>query len=198
MTIAFVSIGQNCTVASWLLKQELRAQSLLFDWARSNLATVREILECGLEYHLQHMMLADYPITYPHRSRETSQDYMTRCAQRFFDTLMHADNLYLIHCAPQPIEAAALLAIENAAAKYRTQEFSILGLYGFTGNALGIVCTSELSPRTRYYVIDADLRFDTNRMHGAFYDTLCHALLPPANSAQLYRAISDVEDRDPA
>ena len=191
-----MSIGCNCTVAIWLKGQRLRKQSLLFDWTRSTLQSVVDVLTRGLAWHLGHMDDPGYPVDYPHHPGNRA--YKERCARRFFDVMEHAQDLLLVHCSPHTVRPGDLAAVEHAVALHR-QDFRVLCLYGFKGKGAGVVSRTELSPRTAYLTIDAPKEFNTNRMTGEFYDDLARKVLPAMDRSQIYvSGAVEVEDVDPA
>lgn len=202
-TQAYVSIGQNCTVASWLKAGGLRCQSMLCDWTRSPLPAVCAVLDHGLAWHMEHVADPSYPIEYPHHQPiATHRGYVERCAMRFFASLAEADELILIHCAPLPIDAAQLQRVEELVQRHRQADFRILALHGFRApdpeQPGGIVRRVQLTPRIQLCSVSAPKEFDTNRMQGSFYEALRAELLPGADPARLYRSTGEVDDVDPA
>jgi|GEM_PF-4742548 len=185
-----MSIGENCCAAELLDGLKWRSETYLFDWARSNLKMVAEVLVRGPEWHIETNLVEMPPayhgegvhwkrLNYPHHPFPTKRDWMIRSAFRFFDVLAHADDLVLIHCAPRPIDRSLLLAVEEAVqARRKSLPFRIVALHGETGPLpYGVVSSEALSDRTALHSIRADKEFVNNKMRGPHYEDLARLLV---------------------
>jgi hypothetical protein len=195
-TRAYVSVGRNCSAASFLLGQGLRTQSLLFDWARSPAEAVLSVLQGGLERYLRQIDHGQLLVEHPHRPGDLA--YLERCARRMFDTIERADDLCLVCCSPTRIEGDDLMAVRNAVVLLRRRGLRVVGLWGRAGGTRGVVSRTEVAPGAAVYEVVADLPFETNRMHGEFYDRLAaEVFLEAKDGTVLYRSRVAVDDEDP-
>ena len=103
-----ISIGPLCVPAEFLKTNNARKNSFIFDWCRSNIKCVIDIIKNGHEWHILNNIInnkeydTDYEfktLFYPHHDYIKDKDYMIRCSQRFFKVLNSEYNIIFIYMA---------------------------------------------------------------------------------------------------
>jgi hypothetical protein len=186
MTTSIVSIGENCCPAELLQGAGLRVETMLFDWARSNLHLVVDVIRNGLHWHIENNVRAEATavyaeqhyekLEYPHHPFPENRAWMIRCATRFFNAVRDADNLFLVHCSPRDIDRQLLRRLELELLRHRGGPFRIVALRGVAGKQRTIRY-ERVSARIFYYDIVADKPFVNNKMRGLFYTQLATRVL---------------------
>lgn len=91
-----IPIGPLCVPAEFLKTNNARKESYPFDWARSNILSVIDVIKNGHDYHcntnIRNVGMVKYKkhfsyIFYPHHCYDEQKDYMVRCSKRFFEKL---------------------------------------------------------------------------------------------------------------
>ena len=200
-TQAFVSIGRNCATGSLLQTARLRTESLAFDWARSTLASVRDVLVRGVDWHLRQIERPGYAVEYVHHSLE-DMSYFRSCTLRLFSTVENADELHLVCCTPGPVDIGEVVAVRDAAIAVRdaarcepeslgARDVSAHVLHGYAGppyGVRGIVRSERRAPGVFVVDVAADKAFQTNFMRGPFYEQLARDVFPFADKGRIYHS----------
>ena len=132
-----ISIGDCCVVTEMSKNNNTRTFSSIFDWAQSDLNSVCDVVENGLDYHIINNIdnnkclvpNKQYPydhIYYPHH---IDKNYMKRCSYRFFDILDNFNNILFVYMTHDNIDNSIndlLRFIEIVKNKYIKINFKVI------------------------------------------------------------------------
>lgn len=102
-----ISIGPTCTSAQLIKFNNYKTESYIFDWSRSNILSVIDILKYGENFHIdcniekkkniQYKNKLFSFISYPHHNYIKDKDYMIRCSNRFFNILNSNEDIKFLY-----------------------------------------------------------------------------------------------------
>ena len=136
-----ISIGNLCISAEFLKTNFARNESYPFDWARSNILSVIDVIKYGPEYHynnnINNIGLVQYNKTYsyifyPHHDYDKDKEYMVRCSNRLFKKLNGKEKisfLYMANITYSITDEELKLLIKTLEEKYINLEFEIVMIY---------------------------------------------------------------------
>lgn len=180
----FISLGHNCVPAELLKTNGHKTESYPFDWARSNICSVIDILEFGKQYHIETNIYRKNSkfyeqkcfknIFYPHHDYTRDTEYFCRCADRFFDVLQksteHVKFIYMSNYQHQ-ITDSELSSLISAFDKFETLDYEVIMIYyRKCGKSVQMI---DKGIKYRKYLCDAPNEFMSNPMRpDPFYKEL--------------------------
>jgi hypothetical protein len=170
-----IPIGPLCVAAELLKTNDARNETYPFDWARSNILSVIDVIKFGHEYHcennIENVGKIKYSgkrfqyIFYPHHNYVNDKDYLIRCSNRLFDKLngnQKISFLYMsnINCAITKSELQ--LFIKTVEQKYVNLIFKVIMIY-YIGQGEEIYL-KEKGNKYKIYHCKAPKQFYSNPM----------------------------------
>ena len=177
--LMIISIGHLCVSAEFLKTNNARTESYSFDWARSNILSIIDVLKNGHDYHcdnninnigtIKYKKKYEY-IFYPHHDYHKDKEYMIRCSQRLFQKLLGKEKikfLYMSNIEHHIKENELNMLINVLEAIYVNLDFEIIMIY-YIGNGRNIFLNEEGYKYKKYHC-RAPKRFQSNPMTDIFY-----------------------------
>lgn len=185
-----ISIGHVCVPNELLKHNEGRICTYPFDWARSNIQSVMDVIRNGHEWHVTHNIERTsiapsytehmYPrIEYPHSNYDTDVAKLTRASTRFFTTLTQ----------PITVEFVYMSNVEQRISKEHLNAFITLVQSTFPQLKFHLTCayfvcigdsvhysTVSSTDTVSTYMCEAPFQFLSNPMRGEYYERLYKTL----------------------
>jgi len=170
-----ISIGHLCVPAELLKTNNARNESYPFDWARSNILSVIDILQHGHMYHCINNI--DNPgkikyeekhfkyIFYPHHDYDKDKEYMIRCSERLFEKLNGTGKisfLYMSNIEHNILEKELKLLISVLENNYTNLDFEVIMIY-YIGEGRDILLKDQ-GYKYKEYHCKAPKQFYSNPM----------------------------------
>jgi hypothetical protein len=183
-----ISIGHLCVTAELLKTNNARNKSYPFDWARSNILSVIDVLQYGHEYHcynnINNIGKVKYKkkhfsyIFYPHHNND--KEYMIRCSERLFEKLNCKEKitfLYMSNIKHIILKKELKLLIDILENKYKNLDFEIIMIY-YIGKGREIFL-KEKGYKYKKYHCKAPKEFYSNPMRpDIFYKEMFEFVFP--------------------
>lgn len=184
-----ISLGDCCVPAIFIRNNKARiGSSLIFDWARSNLGSVCDTIENGMDWYIQNNIYStttydnkDYQfkeLSYPHHHGDI--DYQIRCTDRFFDILKYNTNIVFLYMTAYKIPIYDLTRLKDSLIKkYKNINFKIVAAISENiGNPYDII-HNNIDDYIDIYRCNSPSKFINNFMRDDdFYNKLFKVLIP--------------------
>ena len=170
-----ISIGHLCVAAELLKTNNSRTETYPFDWARSNILSVIDVIKFGHEYHcennIENVGKIKYNdkrfqyIFYPHHNYVKDKDYLIRCSTRLFEKLNGDEKisfLYMSNIHSGITISELKLFIKTVEEKYVNLNFEVIIVY-YIGQGEEIYL-KEKSNKYKIYFCKAPKQFYSNPM----------------------------------
>lgn len=195
-----ISIGPSCCVAELLKNNNGRSETYMFDWTRSNIDIICDIIENGLDWHIQnnidninmpfiqdqmknntYTMIPKYHkhffkcLFYPHHNYKVDREKIIRMAQRFFDILDTEDELCFLHVSHKDVCGESIDRFYNLI-KTRKKHFKIIICVGKKRSKDN---TINIKTKENHIFIQCDSPDDfiDNHMVGKYYENLYKSII---------------------
>jgi len=163
-----ISIGNLCATAAFLRTNKARDCTYCFDWARSNILSVIDVINNGHDFHIKNNIIAENQntliahkytnkrfshIIYPHNNYKIDRNYLIRCSERFFKTLNSNEEIKFLYMSDNghSIELDELdILIKSIKEHYPELNFEIIII---VNNKLEFVRQVYLESENKYYKI---------------------------------------------
>ena len=180
-----ISIGHACVSAELLKGNNARSATYPFDWARSNILSVIDVLKNGHQYHCDNNINNIGKVKHPnkefgyieyihHKYDDKGKQYMMRCSDRLFKKLNGKDKiqfLYMSNIEHAILEDELKLLINTLENKYINLDFEIIMIY-YIGNGREIFL-KEQGYKYKIYHCKSPKQFRVNNMReDIFYNQL--------------------------
>lgn len=185
-----ISIGPSCVAAELLKYNNSRTESYPFDWARSNILSVINVLKNGHDFYIKYNIETKNSkiywkkhfeiIYYPHHDYK-NKDYFIRCSNRLFNILNSDQEVKFLYMSDDEVKSdigpvnREIMILDNELEllikildeNYPKLKYEIIMIYNIKDCKENIKLKTQTS-KYRIYHCNSPKRFMSNSMKDSY------------------------------